>query len=495
VISNFNDLHVGDLAFLAMAIGMNNSAGAHCVHCIKKASDFNTAEIFPHEVRTKPSLTTSLNEFNRRRLTTKTDRNWNGVNCVGLLDIDPQRIIIPTLHCPMGLVDKVLVSFKGWTIHNVENLPEASHLTRQTYITAANAHADAKATEAQATLLNQQPHRTPASIAGLKLAKDARALARTANTQAKKNFDEMVKCHNSRLFSLSQSFDCTFRSHGIKKEHYHGGKYNGVNCIRIMEKSQLLFAEFATSIKNNKIPGTDDALIDTKMNEHAKLLGLLDAIWSNVRGTDAGLLPTEAQINCLRKATAEGKALWNAIDIGTLQPKWHMTFDGHLVDQVIKHGGLADKADDTIEFQHQMLMRLRDRYRSVTSYQRKETCIRKELRRRKSPEIQSHIDNYEASKRRMPTRITSQAAAQRQVDEREAKRVKRETFVNGQCIERRAAKRHCQWCLSNRKNDLNLATVSIDERMCYFLKCADVMCRKSSAKFLVPAPTLACVDR
>jgi len=166
------------------------------------------------------------------------------------------------------------------------------------------------------------------------------------------------------------------------------------------------------------------------MNQFVKMLGSLDAIWSNVQGIDAGLLPTETQVNYLRKAIEEGKALWNALDLGTLQPKWHMTFNGHLLEQVIKHGGLADKADDTIEFQHQTLMRLRDRYRSIPSYQRKETCIRKELHHRKSPEIQNHIDKCEATKRRRTTR-TSLEAAKRQQEEREAKRVKRETFVNG----------------------------------------------------------------
>lgn len=36
VVSNFNDLHVGDLAFLSMTIGANNSSGAHSIHCLGK---------------------------------------------------------------------------------------------------------------------------------------------------------------------------------------------------------------------------------------------------------------------------------------------------------------------------------------------------------------------------------------------------------------------------------------------------------------------------
>ena len=138
-------------------------------------------------------------------------------------------------------------------------------------------------------------------------------------------------------------------------------------------------------------------MIDEKTNQHAKMLGLLDAIWSNVRGIDAGLLPTEAQVLYLRKALDEGKSLWNQLDLGTLQPKWHMTFDGHLLNQVITCGGLADKSDESIELQHQTLMKLRDRCRSVTSYQKRQNCMRRELRRQRSPEIQKHVRDCEAS--------------------------------------------------------------------------------------------------
>ena len=47
--------------------------------------------------------------------------NCKGVNCEGLLDMDPCRIIVPILHCPMGLVDKILKSFVSWINKEVEN--------------------------------------------------------------------------------------------------------------------------------------------------------------------------------------------------------------------------------------------------------------------------------------------------------------------------------------------------------------------------------------
>ena len=431
IISNFNDLHVGDLAFLCMAIGMNNSAGAHCVHCFKPASKFNCEGIHPHDIRTRASLTTDLNLYITKRWK-KSVRNHHGVNCVGFLDIDPQRIIIPMLHCPMGLVDKVLVDFKSCVVLNFERIDDDSHQqVREAYKSAMHAHEVAARQESQARQLDEQAGHAPESKALLSDAERARKTARTGESKAKSNFDDMVKRHNSRLFSLSQSFDCTFRENNIKKEHCHGGKHNGVNCIRIMDKAVELWAAFASAIKQKKIPTVTDNEIDNKCQQHAQMLGYLDAIWFSVRGIDAGLLPTEDQIQHLRKAIADCKAMWNLMALGTRQPKWHMTFDGHLLHQVIKHGGIADKSDESIELQHQILMRLRVRYRGITSFQRKETCMRRELRRRKSPEIQSHIDKFEALKKRKINSKRAVEAADRQQQQREAKRVKREAVVEG----------------------------------------------------------------
>ena len=88
--------------------------------------------------------------------------------------------------------------------------------------------------------------------------------------------------------------------------------------------------------------------------------------------------------------------MWIRMKLTTIQPKWHLTFDGHLFHQFNKYGGLADKSDETIEKWHQTLKTLRDRFRGISSYERRETCIRRELRRIKSPEIQKVIDEYDA---------------------------------------------------------------------------------------------------
>lgn len=173
---------------------------------------------------------------------------------------------------------------------------------------------------------------------------------------------------------------------------------------------------------------SDDS-IKAKCRSFAKLFGLLDVIWANVRGVEAGLLPTDEQCNQLEKALAEAKQLWIDMELTTNQPKWHLTFDGHLLHQVKTYGGLADKSEDCIEKYHQTLKSLCDRFRGVKSYKHRETCIRRELRRRRSPQIKAIIDTYEASIKQRSTTKRKHDTLERQSDKKEAKKVKREAFT------------------------------------------------------------------
>ena len=427
IVSNFHDLCVGDLAFLAMVIGVNNSAGHCCVHCQKGSKGFNCDQTQPQHMRTKASLANCLNKHNARRMTNKGTRNHLGVNNIGLLDVDPQRIIVPILHCPMGLVDKVLETFKLWSI-SVESLPDESNQIREAHHNTQAAWTAAVALENEAKILNEQ-QRTANSATLLRDATETRGEAKAAERKAKLVYDEMVKRHNSRLFSLSQSFDTVLRSNNTKKEHCHGGKCNGVNCVRIVDKAQVLFAEFAATTKQKKVATVSDDEIDAKCSTFSKLLALLDVIWSSVRGIEAGLLPTTAQSEELRSVVSNTKQLWLSMGMGAMQPKWHMTFDGHLVDQAIKCGGLADKSDESVEFQHQLLKKLRDRHRSIPSFQRREECIRRDLRRRRSPEMQKQIKQCEAAKKVKPDSKRQLASDERQQEVRAAKRTKREAIL------------------------------------------------------------------
>jgi hypothetical protein len=435
-VSSFNELFIGDLAFLAMLIGMNNSSGNHCLMCMLKGSEFNCEQgVRLDQHRTKESLVECLEEFMilTSHPTRKGPANYKGVNGTGLLDIDPQRIVIPILHCPMGLVDKVLESFKHWVNLEVEDFRDHEmEAIRSLYKLAKEQHEAAKEEHAQAkAFANANPQVLQARVLE-KAADTARKDAKKEESKAKERYDDKVQQHNAKKSSLNQQFEDTFRKNGVKREHYHGGKFNGVNCIRIMNKAKELVigteespTGFLQQCLLSKIAAATTEFVQSTCNNYSRLLGLLDAIWSSVRGIECGLLPTDAQKLSLQVSLEQAKSLWLAMDLSTLQPKWHLTFDGHLLHQFNKYGGLADKSDETIEKGHQTLKLLRDRFRGVNSYEMKEACIRRELRRSRSPEIQRHIDRYEARIKQVAGNKRAIDTADRQDNKKKAKQEKR----------------------------------------------------------------------
>ena len=202
-----------------------------------------------------------------------------------------------------------------------------------------------------------------------------------------------------------------------------------------MERAHLLFLGegnthgFLQKALATKTPLIPDETVTLKFKEYSRLFGLLDAIWSSVRGIDSGLLPNDQDIKNLDDALTQAKTLWVAMNLTTLQPKWHLTFDGHLLSQYKKFGGLADKSDETIEKAHQTLKELRDRYRRITSYEARETCIRRELRRSRSPEILNLITKFESLTKKSAGSKRALDTATRQEDIRKAKKEKRENYI------------------------------------------------------------------
>lgn len=442
VISRFNVLFIGDLAFLAMLLGMSGSSGAHCLLCDAKAAEFNCQQ-HPMSLRTKESLAECLQQHSSNTANSNRKNppaNYKGVNCSPLCDIDPKRIIIPVLHCPLGLVDKVLESFKAWVNLEAENLNDvpASETIRSLYRLATQVHQSAIIAHEQAKALALAD---PTNEAAQKLQVETnkgRIQAKKEESKAKERYDDMIQRHNAKKTSLNQAFETIFSIMGIKREHYHGGKFNGVNCIRIMEKATQLFVgdsvsqspSFQSKILENRAPSITEDAVASKCADFAKLMGILDAIWSSVRGIECGLLPSNQQLQLLERAVTEGKQQWLKMKLSTQQPKWHLTFDGYLMQQVQLYGGLADKADDSIEKFHQTLKGLRDRFRGTRSYEMKETCIHRELRRQRSAEIRQEVEAFEAKIKQSSGTKRKKEALERQKEKSEAKKAKREAFVS-----------------------------------------------------------------
>ena len=424
-----------------MLLGMNHSERNHCLLCDTKAADFVcTGADVAGRARTVLSLADYLerHQQNLAACTSKTKpANHHGVNSHRLLHADPMRVVVPILHCPMGLVDKILESFKAWVNLEVESLPAEDDLLREQY-KAAVAMVNISQHQLQNAISINTQINTAQSLAALTTARAQLSDAKTRVAEPKKAYESMIKLHNARLGSLNQRCEEIYRQLNILREHYHGGKFNGVNCIRIMDQSKLLFLgndednavdegflQKCLAVKIDSISVED---VTTKCQSFAKLLGILDLIWSSVRGVQ-GLLPTEDDVAALAKAIAAGKKLWLEMKLTTLQPKWHLTFDGHLLFQYKHFGGICDKADDSIEFQHQTLKRLRDRYRRVSSFQTRTKCILREYRRQRSSRIESNIAKFEHSRKQNPTNKRKVDAAQRNLDLQVAKKLKREGFI------------------------------------------------------------------
>jgi hypothetical protein len=119
-------------------------------------------------------------------------------------------------------------------------------------------------------------------------ANKARIKLKGAKSKARKVYDEQVQRHNAKKSSLNQNYENVFWKNGVKREHYHGGKFNGVNCIWIMEKCNSLFIGddqtpgFLELCRLSKCPTMLEDNLETKCNEYQSLMGLLDAIWLSV---------------------------------------------------------------------------------------------------------------------------------------------------------------------------------------------------------------------
>jgi hypothetical protein len=296
IITSFNELFIGDLAFLAMLIGMNNSSGSHCLMCMFKGSQFNCNHNSLTKW-TKESLMECLEEYMLlvAHPTKKAPPNVRGVNCAGLWDIDPQRIIIPILHCPMGLINKVLESFKIWVNLDVEDFHnDVAQEARSTFRLAKIQHETAIQKQQDAMLalslvLNVKAD-YPAAKALERAADRARKEAKKAESEAKQQYDQQMQRHNAKKNSLNQKFEDVYRLNGIKREHYHGGKFNGVNCIRIIARAKELLLGgdeegvdpgFLQLCLLSKETTVSEATVWDKCKDFARILGLLDAVWSS----------------------------------------------------------------------------------------------------------------------------------------------------------------------------------------------------------------------
>jgi hypothetical protein len=90
---------------------------------------------------------------------------------------------------------------------------------------------------------------------------------------------------------------------------------------------------------------------------------------------------------------------WNFGITSTLQPKLHIIFDVHLIDQFWRLGGIADKPHDMIEKAHQPWKWEKERVWGVKNFQMQQKCHLRAVRKQGHYKIRLKMEEV-ANKRR-----------------------------------------------------------------------------------------------
>jgi hypothetical protein len=223
-----------------------------------------------------------------------------------------------------------------------------------------------------------------------------------------------------------------YRKLGMEQEAYHGGDFNGVDCRRLMAKANLfyeLWLELVLEIHDTIQSTITVDELHQRMQQYRDLLGKLDVVFLIVRGVDF-LLPTPEDIQTLKAVIEAARVLWLQCDFNIEgNPKAHLVFDGHMLEQFVKHGGLADKTEDSIEFDHQEWKKEKHRTRSVKNFKHQQKCQIKRMWRKSHWRVTRIISNFEAGRKRKFTQARKQWDADKAVAKAAVKEEQQTTFI------------------------------------------------------------------
>jgi hypothetical protein len=141
-VSKFNDLCVGDIKFFACLLGMVNSDTCWCLHCKRVQSEFGSGQFDPNEMRTKENLQECLGAFRQiiadaqENNTKTTTKNHLGVNACPLQSVHPNKLMLSTLHCEIGQINKFNANADEWVLRHVEKLEPEQQVIRAELVEA-----------------------------------------------------------------------------------------------------------------------------------------------------------------------------------------------------------------------------------------------------------------------------------------------------------------------------------------------------------------------
>ena len=289
----------------------------------------------------EPFCEESITDKPNKKGVTYVKKNVAGVNHHQLLDVDPARSVIPSLHCEMGNCNKLIKDMQDFLLLYAEPLEDVNDkMVRQLFLDSMK--------EEQEAELDLERNET---IKAKKKAKDAKS----KRVFWKKYYGIMQSERKRAKGGLQALLDAIFLSVGGNREYYHGGTFDGGSVRNMMGKADAMFAKIWEHIESihNRTECMSRIEIKRKLDKYAMAMSLLDIVWSSVRGPD-GLLPDAAFLARLETDIVLAKNAWIAAGLNIAgNPKAHMNFDGHLLRAVIRYGGIADKLEDWIEKDHQ----------------------------------------------------------------------------------------------------------------------------------------------
>jgi hypothetical protein len=235
------------------------------------------------------------------------------------------------------------------------------------------------------------------------------------------------KCEKGSCLNRKETICC---ENGMKHEHFHGGQFNGVSCRQQMSTATQFcedWLELVLDVWSCEQTNISEAEIFDRIEKHKNLLGKLDVMHSTVRGV-GGLLPAEEEVLQLEKVVLDAKPLWIECGFNVKgNPKCHLIFDDHLVHQFRECGGLADKNEDWIEFDHQVWKREKQRTRTAKNFRNQQRCQIKKIRRTQHFKVRFIIERFQRQRKR-----ENPAQKARTIEKRaamaEAKLAKRKLF-------------------------------------------------------------------
>jgi hypothetical protein len=147
------------------------------------------------------------------------------------------------------------------------------------------------------TIENEEEHKRAQAEELVVQAEKNKAVGERA--KAKKKFDKMIRSHCRQANSFTSKLEATYGLLGISSEYYHWGKFNGVNCIQIMNKTDDIFDNAGTLLAEMHDPALETTEgIQQTVQDSKNLMGCLDAIWSAVCGFDLGRLSIPGEGHC-----------------------------------------------------------------------------------------------------------------------------------------------------------------------------------------------------